>query len=219
MNSLIHNVKHRLRVPILWSAEETSDSHEGQPHFQLTLFIKRSLPNRLLKIEITSSPSPPWLGMQQTILAPLGSRRGCNSAHQPWPHSYSREPSLNSILGSGKAVASSVGNMSMPCPGSQRSRCLHRFNKNCPLKGTWVTRSCPITCLPEVMVLTTCEYSKVQLRVRSSFMCRYLQLGCRINSSLIERNRICLVWAIMRLYHPLLASTTRMHSYDDVRFG
>ncbi|KAF8735009.1 hypothetical protein AX14_002919 [Amanita brunnescens Koide BX004] len=47
----------------------------------------------------------------------------------------------------------------------------------------------------------------------------YLQLGCQINPALIVRDRVCLVWAIMRLRHPLLASTVRMNDYHDVRFG
>jgi hypothetical protein len=46
----------------------------------------------------------------------------------------------------------------------------------------------------------------------------YLELGGRVNPSLIERERVRLVWAIMRLSHPLLASKVCMHDYDDVRF-
>ncbi len=52
-----------------------------------------------------------------------------------------------------------------------------------------------------------------------SLTSRYLQLGCRLNPSLIERNRVCLIWAILRLCHPLLASNVRMNDYNDVRFG
>ncbi|KAK2460114.1 hypothetical protein APHAL10511_007880 [Amanita phalloides] len=47
----------------------------------------------------------------------------------------------------------------------------------------------------------------------------YLRLGCRIEPSFVQRNRVCLVWAILRLCHPLLASRVRMYDYHDVRFG
>lgn len=34
----------------------------------------------------------------------------------------------------------------------------------------------------------------------------------------MERTRVSLVWAIMRLRHPLLASKVEMHDYEDIRF-
>ncbi|KAF8807859.1 hypothetical protein BYT27DRAFT_7189949 [Phlegmacium glaucopus] len=46
----------------------------------------------------------------------------------------------------------------------------------------------------------------------------YLHLGFRAPSHLIGSSRISLVWAIMRVRHPLLASKVKMNSYDDVRF-
>lgn len=47
---------------------------------------------------------------------------------------------------------------------------------------------------------------------------RYLHLGCRAPTRLVNRERVRLVWTILRLRHPLLASTVKMHNYDDVRF-
>ncbi|KAG6841775.1 hypothetical protein C0991_007104 [Blastosporella zonata] len=47
---------------------------------------------------------------------------------------------------------------------------------------------------------------------------RYLHLGCHAPPHLLERERIRLVWAILRIRHPLLASKVEMHSYDDIRF-
>lgn len=47
---------------------------------------------------------------------------------------------------------------------------------------------------------------------------RYLHLGFRSPTHLVERGRVSLVWAIMRLRHPLLASKVNMNDYDDVRF-
>jgi len=46
----------------------------------------------------------------------------------------------------------------------------------------------------------------------------YLHLGFRAPSRLVEQGRVSLVWAIMRLRHPLLASKVKMNDYDDVRF-
>ncbi|PPQ78049.1 hypothetical protein CVT25_015594 [Psilocybe cyanescens] len=47
----------------------------------------------------------------------------------------------------------------------------------------------------------------------------YLHLGCRAPSYLIERRRVSLVWAIMRVRHPLLASKVKMANYDDIVFA
>lgn len=50
-------------------------------------------------------------------------------------------------------------------------------------------------------------------------MCfRYLHLGFRAPEDLVKRSRVALVWAILRLRHPLLASRVVLHDYDDVRF-
>ncbi|GLB35870.1 hypothetical protein LshimejAT787_0301580 [Lyophyllum shimeji] len=46
----------------------------------------------------------------------------------------------------------------------------------------------------------------------------YLHLGLTAPAHILERERIRLVWAILRIRHPLLASKVDMHSYDDVRF-
>ena len=34
----------------------------------------------------------------------------------------------------------------------------------------------------------------------------------------MTRERVRVVWAILRQRHPLLAATVEMHDYDDVRF-
>ncbi|KAG6837666.1 hypothetical protein H0H93_004942 [Arthromyces matolae] len=46
----------------------------------------------------------------------------------------------------------------------------------------------------------------------------YLHLGFHAPSGNLDRERIRLVWAILRIRHPLLASKIEMHSYDDIRF-
>ncbi|KAF5311947.1 hypothetical protein D9619_002801 [Psilocybe cf. subviscida] len=46
----------------------------------------------------------------------------------------------------------------------------------------------------------------------------YLHLGCRAPPRFMERRRVALVWAIMRVRHPLLASKVRMNSYEDISF-
>ena len=35
---------------------------------------------------------------------------------------------------------------------------------------------------------------------------------------IVRRARVRMVWAILRIRHPLLASKVVMHDYDDVRF-
>jgi len=46
----------------------------------------------------------------------------------------------------------------------------------------------------------------------------YLHLGFTTQSRTVERDRIAHVWAILRLRHPLLASSVEMHDYHDIRF-
>lgn len=46
----------------------------------------------------------------------------------------------------------------------------------------------------------------------------YLHLGCNAPAHILELERIRLVWAILRIRHPLLASKVDMHSYNDVKF-
>ncbi|KAG6890003.1 hypothetical protein C0995_012963 [Termitomyces sp. Mi166 len=47
----------------------------------------------------------------------------------------------------------------------------------------------------------------------------YLHLGCHAPRHILKRERVRLVWAILRIRHPLLASKIEMYSYDDVRFA
>jgi len=47
---------------------------------------------------------------------------------------------------------------------------------------------------------------------------RYLHLGFTAPERLVTRARVCTVWAILRLRHPLLACKISMNDYDDVRF-
>ncbi|KIJ66266.1 hypothetical protein HYDPIDRAFT_109260 [Hydnomerulius pinastri MD-312] len=46
----------------------------------------------------------------------------------------------------------------------------------------------------------------------------YLHLGFNAPEHLVRRARVRVVWAILRVRHPLLASTVTMHNYEDVRF-
>lgn len=47
---------------------------------------------------------------------------------------------------------------------------------------------------------------------------RYLHLGFKAKAAVAKRSRVCAVWAILRLRHPLLCARAEMHDYDDVRF-
>ncbi|KAL1741192.1 hypothetical protein HDZ31DRAFT_45962 [Schizophyllum fasciatum] len=46
----------------------------------------------------------------------------------------------------------------------------------------------------------------------------YLHLGFNAPAALVRRSRVRLVWAILRLRHPLLASRVDMRDYEDIRF-
>ncbi|KIK70676.1 hypothetical protein GYMLUDRAFT_32717 [Collybiopsis luxurians FD-317 M1] len=46
----------------------------------------------------------------------------------------------------------------------------------------------------------------------------YLHLGFSAQAQTTERERVAQVWAILRLKHPLLASSVEMYDYDDIRF-
>ncbi|KAG2155563.1 hypothetical protein DEU56DRAFT_768027 [Suillus clintonianus] len=46
----------------------------------------------------------------------------------------------------------------------------------------------------------------------------YLHLGFVAPEHVVRRARVRMVWAILRIRHPLLASKVVMHDYDDVRF-
>ena len=47
---------------------------------------------------------------------------------------------------------------------------------------------------------------------------RYLHLGCNAPPRLFDFERVRIIWALLRLRHPLLASKVEMHSYTDIRF-
>lgn len=53
---------------------------------------------------------------------------------------------------------------------------------------------------------------------RSFVAFRYLHLGFKAPTRVMERERVRVVWAILRQRHPLLAASVEMHDYDDVRF-
>ncbi|KAF9814516.1 hypothetical protein IEO21_05067 [Rhodonia placenta] len=46
----------------------------------------------------------------------------------------------------------------------------------------------------------------------------YLHLGFRAPERLVQRSRVRIVWAILRLRHPLMGAKVEMNNYDDVRF-
>ncbi|KAF9074846.1 hypothetical protein BDP27DRAFT_1380944 [Rhodocollybia butyracea] len=46
----------------------------------------------------------------------------------------------------------------------------------------------------------------------------YLHLGFSAQPHVVVRDRVALVWAILRLKHPLLASAVEMRNYEDIRF-
>ncbi|KAI0756817.1 hypothetical protein C8Q80DRAFT_1091290 [Daedaleopsis nitida] len=46
----------------------------------------------------------------------------------------------------------------------------------------------------------------------------FLHLGFKAKPSLVKRSRVCTVWTILRVRHPLLCARAEMHDYDDVRF-
>ncbi len=66
----------------------------------------------------------------------------------------------------------------------------------------------------------TCElHDPAVCRVVDSLLaCRYLHLGFKAHERVTKRSRVCAVWAILRLRHPLLCGRAEMRDYDDVRF-
>lgn len=53
--------------------------------------------------------------------------------------------------------------------------------------------------------LTACSY-------------RYLHLGFKASAYIVQRSRVCTVWAILRIRHPMLCARVEMRDYDDVGF-
>lgn len=47
---------------------------------------------------------------------------------------------------------------------------------------------------------------------------RYLHLGFKAPPHLMRQEWVTLVWSILRMKHPLLASKVEMHSYEEVHF-
>lgn len=54
-------------------------------------------------------------------------------------------------------------------------------------------------------VLTACSY-------------RYLHLGFKALEHIVQRSRVCTVWAILRIRHLMLCARVEMRNYDDVGF-
>lgn len=50
------------------------------------------------------------------------------------------------------------------------------------------------------------------------YMYRYLHLGFSAHPKYVTFERLSLIWSILRARHPLLASRTKMYTYNDVRF-
>ncbi|CAK5264954.1 unnamed protein product [Mycena citricolor] len=46
----------------------------------------------------------------------------------------------------------------------------------------------------------------------------YLHLGLRANPEIFDRSRVSAAWAMLRLKHPLVASTVKMNDYHDIKF-
>ena len=83
----------------------------------------------------------------------------------------------------------------------------------------WETPSSPTTYHLVPMGLTTCAFSPfLSLSRTYSFLFRYLHLGFKAPDHAMTRERVRVVWAILRQRHPLLAAAVEMHDYDDVRF-
>ena len=47
---------------------------------------------------------------------------------------------------------------------------------------------------------------------------RYLHLGFKAPERIAKRSRVCTVWAILRLRHPMLCARAELYDYGDVRF-
>jgi hypothetical protein len=62
----------------------------------------------------------------------------------------------------------------------------------------------PATRSPDTRRLTVCH--------------RYLHIGFDAPERLVHRDRVRVVWAILRALHPLLSSKVEMHNYHDSRF-
>ncbi|KAL1948828.1 hypothetical protein VTO73DRAFT_10634 [Trametes versicolor] len=46
----------------------------------------------------------------------------------------------------------------------------------------------------------------------------YLHLGFKAPEHIVQRSRVCTVWAILRIRHPMLCARVEMRDYDDVGF-
>ena len=90
----------------------------------------------------------------------------------------------------------------------------------CTLSERWATPRHPISSRLDRAASTTCELHVpiVCRNVDSPATCRYLHLGFKAHERITKRSRVCTVWAILRLRHPLLCARAEMHDYDDVRF-
>jgi len=76
----------------------------------------------------------------------------------------------------------------------------------------------PTFCLLAKMGSTICMYLLDVVLLFFTTTYRYLHLGFRASSSIMNRQSIALVWSILRIRHPLLASQVEMHDYNDIRF-
>lgn len=47
---------------------------------------------------------------------------------------------------------------------------------------------------------------------------RYLHLGFKTSERLVRRTRVCTVWAILRVRHPMLCARVEMRGDDDAWF-
>ena len=89
------------------------------------------------------------------------------------------------------------------------------------INARWGTPNFHTSFHPASLASTICVFIQLQLDCTSLtniMLFRYLHLGFRAPEHLMERSRVSLVWAILRVRHPLLAARVDMHDYDDVRF-
>ena len=86
------------------------------------------------------------------------------------------------------------------------------------MSARWATPSFPTTYPLAPVGSTTCAFPPFSTFSNLPAPLRYLHLGFKAPVHVMTRERVRVVWAILRQRHPLLAASVEMHDYDDVRF-
>jgi hypothetical protein len=101
---------------------------------------------------------------------------------------------------------------------SHQSRCADRHER--PLGDSEVSYYLPSRTdgVNDMLVMTLWPRPPQCWLTITGYLYRHMRLSFSAPACLITRSRIVSAWAIMRLRHPLMAATVKMHNYEDIRF-